>query len=482
MTNAPAKPGQNDQSEIDVVNALAQDIEPSKPGSGRRVVDWLFSPWMKEVVNAPYDWQQDAHKAYIEQQPLRARALLYAVAIVVIILVIWSSLAKIDEVTRGQGKVIPSRQIQIIQSQDGGVVSEILVREGEIVKKGQLLVHLDQTRFESTFRENRAEYQAVMVKASRLRAVADRTEFHPEAEFIKAVPLIVMQETALFESSQAELHLEKQIAEEQLTQRRQELQEVIARKEQMARSLSLVQQELRVTRPMVKSGAVSEVEILRLEREVNQLNGEHRQAAAQKKRIESSIVEAQRKIEEVELEFINKVREELADTLTRINALREAGTGLSDRVEQTAVRSPVRGTIKQLFYNTIGGVILPGKEIVEVVPLDDTLLLEARIRPKDIAFLIPGQKALVKFTAYDFVVYGGLEGVVEYIGADTVMDEEGNPFYNVRVRTHESSMGEEMPIIPGMTVEVDILTGKKTILAYLMKPVLRAKQYAMTER
>jgi len=461
---------------------LVDELELPKPRMGRRVVDWLFSPWMTEVVNAPYDWQQDSHKAFIEQQPLRARALLYAVAIVVVVLVIWSSLAEIDEVTRGQGRVIPSQQIQVIQSQDGGVVTEILVREGEIVEKGQLLVHLDQTRFESTFRENRAEYQALMVKAARLRAVADKTDFIPDAELAEAVPRIVRQEAALFESSKAEISLEKQIAEEQLDQRKQELQEVIARKQQMARSLSLVQQELRVTSPMVASGAVSEVEILRLEREVNQLSGEHKQAAAQQRRIDSSIIEAQRKVEGVELEFINKVREELADTITRINGLREAGTGLSDRVKQTSVRSPVRGTIKQLFFNTIGGVVLPGKEIVEVVPLDDTLLLEARIRPKDIAFLIPGQKALVKFTAYDFVVYGGLEGVVEYIGADTVMDEEGNAFYNVRVRTHEPTMGDEMPIIPGMTVEVDILTGKKSILAYLMKPVLRAKQYAMTER
>lgn len=482
MTDPQLKPEQQGDEDVSVAAALAEQPQEVRRGPARRLVDWLFAPWMKEVVNAPYDWQQDAHRAYIEQQPLRARALLYAVAVVVVALLVWSSLATIDEVTRGQGRVIPSRQIQVIQSQDGGVVTEILVREGDIVEKGQLLVLLDQTRFESTFRENRAEYQAVMVKAARLRAVANHTEFHPQPEFIAAVPLIVMQETALFESSRAALSLEKQIAEEQLTQRRQELEEVNARKQQMARSLSLVERELQVTRPMVSSGAVSEVEILRLEREVNQLNGEHKQAAAQQRRIDSSIVEAQRKVEEVELEFINKVREELADTLTRINALREAGTGLSDRVEQTSVRSPVRGTIKQLFYNTIGGVILPGKEIVEIVPLDDTLLLEARIRPKDIAFLIPGQKALVKFTAYDFVVYGGLEGVVEYIGADTVMDEEGNPFYNVRVRTVEPSMGEDMPIIPGMTVEVDVLTGKKTILAYLMKPVLRAKQYALTER
>ncbi len=468
----------NEQQQIIDPNAEA----PPKRGPARRLMDWLFAPWMKDVNTAPYDWQQDAHRAFVEQQPLRARALLYGVAIIVVALVIWSALAKIDEVTRGQGKVIPSRQVQVIQSQDGGVVTEILVREGELVKKGQLLVSLDQTRSRSSFRENRAEYQALAVKEARLRAVAEGLEFVPDPLLAESVPRIVGQETALYKSSKAQLGFEVQIAEQQLLQRRQELVEITARERQAARSLELTDQELQLTRPMVASGAVSQVEILRLERQVNQLSGERKQAAAQIKRIESSIAEAQGKLSEVEIEFVNEVREELADTISRINSLQEAGTGLSDRVKQTNVRSPVNGTVKQLYYHTVGGVVLAGKEIVEVVPADDTLLLEVRIRPKDIAFLVPGQEALVKFTAYDFVVYGGLQGVVEHIGADTVMDEEGNPFYEVNVRTYESGIAEDKPIIPGMTVEVDILTGKKTILAYLMKPVLRAKQYAMTER
>jgi membrane fusion protein, adhesin transport system len=458
------------------------DAPPPRRGPGRKLVDWLFSPWMKDVNTAPYDWQQDAHKAFVEQQPLRARALLYFLALVVVALVAWAAFAEIDEVTRGQGKVIPSRQVQVIQSQDGGVVTEILVREGDTVRQGQLMVSLDQTRSQSSFRENRSEYQALAVKATRLRAVVEKTEFKPDPSLEEAVPAIVQQEMALYISSQAELDLEREIAEEQLLQRREELTEITAREQQAARSLQLTERELSLTRPMVASGAVSEVEILRLEREVNQLSGERKQAAAQIKRIESSIHEAQSKVLEVELEFVNEVREELADTITRMNSLRETGAGLSDRVKQTEVRSPVNGTVKQLYYHTIGGVVMAGKEIIEVVPADDTLLLEVRIRPKDIAFLVPGQKALVKFTAYDFVVYGGLDGVVEHIGADTVMDEEGNPFYEVLVRTHKSGLAEDKPIIPGMTVEVDILTGKKTVLAYLMKPVLRAKQYAMTER
>jgi adhesin transport system membrane fusion protein len=235
---------------------------PSRRNPLRRLVDGLFAPWLREPGDLPYNWQQDAHRAYLEQRPLRARSLLYGIALVVVALVIWSALAEIDEVTRGQGKVIPSRQVQLIQSQDGGVVTEILVREGDVVAEGQLLLRLDQTRSRSNYRENRAEYQALSVKAARLRAVVDKTEFLPSEELATAVPRLVAQERALFESSQAQLVLEMEIAEAQLNQRREELGEATARERQAARSLELTRRELQVTRPMIASGAVSEVELL----------------------------------------------------------------------------------------------------------------------------------------------------------------------------------------------------------------------------
>ena len=219
-----------------------------------------------------------------------------------------------------------------------------------------------------------------------------------------------------------------------------------------------------------------------MQRDVTRFKGERDQAEAQIRRISATIAEAESKVSQVELDFKNQIRENLTEVIARIESLEQSSLGLSDRVEQTAVRSPVRGTVNRLYTNTVGGVVLPGREVVEIVPLDDTLLLEARIHPKDIAFLRPGQDAQVKFTAYDFVVYGGLDGKVEHIGADTVLDEEGNPYYTVRVRTAHSSLGEDKPIISGMVAEVDVLTGKKTILAYLFKPILRARQYALTER
>jgi len=427
-------------------------------------------------------WDLLAEQAIVEQEPLRARRLLYAIAVSVVMLVVWSSWAEVDIVTRGQGKVIPSRQVQILGSQDGGVITDIRVREGDVVRQGDLLLKLDQTRSQSSLGENLAEMSGLVVRAARLRAMVDGEPFEATAKMLTETPEIVRQEQRLYESRLQEVQVQKDIADQQLIQRREELSELEARRAQLTRELELAEEELFRTQPMLDSGAVSEVEILRLQREVNKAEGELKQTRAQIKGVAAAITEAEGKLEGVELEFFNDTREQLTDTVTRINALEEAAAGLSDRVRQTSLVSPVTGTIKQLFYNTVGGVVLPGRDIVELVPADDSLLVEVRVRPQDIAFMAPGQKANVKVTAYDFVVYGGLEGKVEQIGVDTVVDEEGNAYYEVAVRTTTVNFGEDKPIIPGMTVEVDILTGKKTVLAYLMKPVLRAHQRSLSER
>jgi adhesin transport system membrane fusion protein len=427
-------------------------------------------------------WELSAEQAILEQEPLRAKRLLYGIASVVVLLVAWAYVAEIDTVTRGQGKVIPSRQVQILGSQDGGVITDIMVREGDLVAKGQLLIKLDPTRSNSSLGENRAQLLGLQVKAARLSALAEGAMFQPTAEMAAVAPDVLKEEQQLYQSSLAELSVQQRIADQQLTQRREELNELTARESQLATEYRLADQELSRTRPMLASGAVSEVEILRLEREVNKAKGELQQTRAQIDRVQASIVEAQEKLLGIDLEFANNAREQLTDTVTQINALSEAAAGLSDRVRQTNLVSPVAGTIKQLLFNTLGGIVLPGRDVIELIPADDTLLVEVRIRPQDIGFLAPGQEANVKVTAYDFVVYGGLEGQVEQIGADTVLDEEGNAFYEVTVRTRLADLGADKPIIPGMTVEVDVLTGKKTVLAYLLKPVLRARQRALSER
>ena len=427
-------------------------------------------------------WSELSEEAVIEQEPTRARRLLYGISVAFVLVLLWSAVASVDTVTRGLGKVIPSRQVQIIGSQDGGVVQEILVAEGDVVAEGEVLLRLDPTRSEASLGENQAEVRGLEIRASRLNALVSGRDFTPNEAMLRFAPEVVAEELELFATSNAELQAQELIAIRQKSQREEELKELIAKRDQLTREANLAGEELDFTRPLVESGAVSQIEILRLEREVNRASGELEQVRAGIRRSRAAIEEAVSKVETVRLEFLNERREQLAETYTRIAALSQAGEGLSDRVSGTEVLAPVTGTVKQLHYNTVGGIVLPGRDIIELVPADDTLLLEVRIKPQDIAFLAPGQAASVKFTAYDFVVYGGMEGYIEQIGADTLLDNDDEPYYEVTVRTENVDFGPEQPIIPGMTVDVDILTGRKTVLSYLMKPVLRARERALSER
>lgn len=461
---------------------LQPDVPSPLQKRSSALIDRLFARWIPDRTDEDLDWVSDAEWARLQQEPLRARVVLRAIGVILLILLLWAALAEVDEVTRGSGKVIPSSQLQVIQSLDGGIVSEILVREGQVVDKDQLLLKIDETRFVSSLRENRAEYLSLVAKAARLTALAEGKPFAVPPEVVKEFPQVAAQERTLYDARRMELEAQVGIARQQLAQRNQELVEVRARHASAAQGHELTQRELAATKPLLGSGAVSEVEVLRLERDVGRYRGERDQAAAQINRIQAAIGEAVRKIEEVELNFRNEARMQLADVSGKVNALSEGSTALTDRVKHSSVKSPVRGTVKRLLFNTVGGVVQPGNPIIEVVPLEDTLLLEARVHPKDIAFLRPGQPAIVRFTAYDFAIYGSLDAVLEHIGADTVTDDDGNAFYICRVRTHKSNLGENLPIMPGMVAEVDIKTGKKTVLSYLLKPILRAKAVALTER
>lgn len=479
----------------DKVQNLPPEMQEKPLGFFRRLRIGQLNPFSRSTdATDPYavyrveddrlarDFVVDADSAVIAQDPLRARRVVRAVLISFAVFMIWASIAQVDEITKGEGKAVSSRQLQVVQSLDGGIVSEILVKEGDRVREGQVLVKIDTTRFLSSLNESRATYLSLLAKAARLRAVAEGGEFVPPPEVVKENPALINQERSVYLNRKAELNAQVGIARDQLSQRGHELSEAKARYEQAVQGYTLTSKELTMTRPLLKSGAVSDVDLLRLERDVSRLDGEKNQAASQITRLQSAIAEARKKIEEVELEFRNQARNELSETQAKINSMSEGNVALSDKVKQADIRSPVNGTVQRLLYNTVGGVVQPGKDIIEVVPLEDTILLEAKVLPKDIAFLHPGQKANVKFTAYDFAIYGGLEARVENISADSVTDDKGNTFYIVRVRTVKSSLGDNLPIIPGMIAEVDILTGKKAVLSYLLKPVLRAKQYALTER
>lgn len=445
-------------------------------------LDRTLASWRQDDGRMDAGFSGDADRAILDQEPLRARLLVNSLGIVLVLAILWAGLSEIDEITKGEGKVIPSKQLQIMQSLDGGVVSEILVQEGQVVEPGQILVNIDTTRFDSSVKENRVQYLALLARAARVRALAEGVPFVPPPEAVVEAPKTVEEELRAYEASTSTLNAQLSIAQQQLAQRQQELVEMRAKREQASRAYDLTAKELGYTKPLLKDGAVSEVELLRLERETGRFLGEREMASAQISKTQSAIVEASRKIQEITLNFRSEARKELSETLAKLNVSSAGGVGLADKVEKSSLRSPVKGTVKRLLVNTVGGVVQPGRDIIEIVPLEENLLLEAKVLPKDIAFLRPGDRALVKFTAYDFSIYGGLEAKLEFIGADSVTDERGNTFYTVRVRTDKSKLGEGLPIIPGMVAEVDIITGQKSILSYILKPVLKAKQAAFTER
>ena len=400
---------------------------------------------------------------------------------------VWSSWAELDEVTRGQGKVVPSRQLQVVQNMEGGILAEILVSEGAVVERDQVLLNIDNTSSTASFRESRFHYLALKAKASRLRAEAEDSACDPPADVMREAPQLVEQEFKLYHAHKKELEAKMDVSAQQIAQVRQELAELRARKEQSQRSYELVRKELKLTKPLVEQGAVSEVELLRLRRTVNDIKGDLDSTSIVIQKVEAKLQEVESKAQEVVFDFRNGAREELNKTSAELERLQETNVALEDRVARTRVRAPMRGTVKQLLVNTIGGVLAPGQKLVEIVPLEDTLLIEVKIRPGDIAFLHPGQPAIVKFSAYDFSRYGGMEAELEHISADTIVSENDNSsdYYLVRVRTKRSEFvvkGEVLPIIPGMTATVDILTGKKSVLDYMLKPIFRARENALSER
>jgi membrane fusion protein, adhesin transport system len=450
---------------------------------------WLTAPiyYMvdKAVPSETRDdlaWSEEADLAIMEQAPLKAKKLLYCILAIMLAAIIWAYFAKVDEVTRGEGRVVPSRQVQIIQSLDGGIVSEILIKEGELVKIGTPLIKIDETRAVSSLRENKGQYLALLAKQSRLKALAEGGAFNPPAEVQTETPQVYAQELALYNASRDELDSIVNIARDQKEQREKELLELQSKKEIAERTYESANKELAANKPLLASGAVSEIDILKLEREATRARGEIEQSKAQISRVLAGISEAKRKIVEAEQSFRSKVRTELNETSAKLASLTETSVALTDKVKQSTLKSPVNGKVSRLFFNTVGGVIQPGKEVMEVVPTDDALVIETKVQIKDIAFLRPQQPAIVKLTAYDYTVYGTLDAVVEEISPNSTVDDKGNAYYIVRVRTLKNSLGAELPIIAGMQAQVDILTGKKTILSYLLKPVLKAKSYAFSER
>lgn len=412
-------------------------------------------------------------------------ALLFTVLAFFVVFVLWASWARVAEITRGEGKVIPSRQIQVIQNLEGGILAEMLVREGQVVEKDQILLRIDNVRAESDYREKRARYMALLAAIARLQAEIEDTKLVFPPEVLAEARDVAEREQKLFLSRQENLEKEIEILRTQAQQRETELRELETKLAHYERSLELAREELRLAEPAARRGDVSQSVFLKLQREVNDLRGAVESTRASIARVKTAIREAHQKVERAWSAFRSQAQEELTQKTAELASIREIVLAGADRIRRTEVRSPVKGTIKQIKVTTIGGVIQPGQDIMEIVPLEDTLLIEAHIRPADIAFLRPGLPATVKITAYDYSIYGDLKGVVEDISADTITNERGESFYRVRIRTDKNHLGsddEPLLIIPGMTAQVDILTGNKTVMHYLLKPIIKARDRALTER
>lgn len=469
---------------------MSQKTDPNMSKLALKVAQLIEAKSKKPAMVSPDDIEllSDSNAALFQAAPRFGSMITLGFISFILVFLIWAYFAEIDEITVGEGKVIPSSQVQVIQNLEGGIVSDIPVRVGDLVHKGQVIMKLDPTRFSSSMGETQAKHDSLLAKVTRLEAEATGQAFQPPAGLVKSNPQLLYEERTLMATRQQELDTAMIVLRQQAEQRTQELSEKKAHYQQLQESHDLVSQELKISKPMAAQGVMSAVEILRLERQLSDVKGEMDAARLAIPRLEQAIAEARSKMTASIAKFrsdaaadLNLARAELAGT-SAISVAAE------DRLARTAVRSPVTGIIKLLKVTTVGGVIQPGMEVMEIVPLEDTLLVETKVRPSDIGFIRPGQDATVKVTAYDFSVYGGLDAQVENITADTITTEKGDKtesFYIVRVRTKSAKFNasnKSLPIMPGMVATVHIRTGKKTILNYLLKPIIKAKYDAMRER
>ena len=423
--------------------------------------------------------------AVVHRSPRYLNFIVLLITLFVLAAVIWMNWAEIDVVIRGSGKVTPASQVQLVQSLEGGVVSEILVREGQVVDADQPLIKISDVAFASSFEENRLTYLELLARSSRLNAEAFELDYVVNEEVNADAPRLNVSERSLYDSNRQQLSETLSILDEQISQQQSSLEEAQSKERQVQRSLELMRKEIKIKLPLKDRGIISEVEFLQLQQREAELEGELEGVQISVPRLQSVIEEARFKRQKEQLDFRNKAKKELNEVNAEIDRIRETQTALKDRVKRTTLRSPVRGVVKRLYANSIGGVVSPGNNVVEIVPQEDSLLIEIEIKPADIASVHIGQLTRLKFTAYDFALHGSLEGEVSFVSADTITNEDGESYFVVRIKPSRDYLGHEakpLPIKVGMTVEADIVTSKKTILMFLMDPVHRGLDKALRER
>lgn len=411
--------------------------------------------------------------------------MLTSVGALVVIMIGWMAFSNIDEMTHGEGQVVPSSEIQIVQSLEGGVLKELMVGEGDIVKKDQVLAKISDVAFASEERGTAAKQESLLVKKARLEAEANGTSFTVPKELSDKVPDIARNEEKLYQSRQNELKNGQAILTDRISRAESQMSEVAAKISRLSESKKLVAQELAITEKMVAQKAVPQLDAIRLSRELNDISGQINEAGEERQGLQAELGAARKELDDTVNKFRSQALGELNDVQTELSQLNENLTAIGDRVDRSELRSPVDGVVNKIMLKTIGGVVEPAMKLIEIVPTDDKLKIIARIPPSEVAFIHPGQEAKVKISAYDSQRYGSLDGKLVRIGANSVTDNEGNISFEIEVRTDQNHLGtveNPLPITPGMVAQVEIITGDRSILEYLMKPVLRAKDRALTER
>lgn len=438
-----------------------------------------------EYTQKDYDFMNSLSAAVLEMSPTKTSRVIKIWLITIILFIIWASFAQIDEITRGDGKAIPYGQNQIIQNLEGGIVESILANEGQKVKADEVILKIANAKSLSTSKTNEIKFQELEAKRLRLHAEANELDFNPQITMDKELNAQIELNKNLYSSRIVEFRAKDNSFAEQIEQKKQQLIEAKANIEALKKSLGYVTEEIAMTEPMVKEGIKSKVDFLKLQREANEIKNKIEATELSLPRLKSAINEFINKREEAKKLFLNTSRKELNEVTAEISRIKTQQIEYSDQIERTMVRSPVDGIVQKLYANTVGGVVKPGEDLIEIVPTSKKLILEIKIKPSDIAFIHPGAKANVKISAYDYAIHGGLEGKVIFISPDTITDKQDNTFYIIHVETQKSYLGSDehpLQIIPGMTANVDIVTGKKTVMQYILKPILKSKQYVFSER
>lgn len=416
--------------------------------------------------------------------------LLFSVLSIVIVGLVWANFAVLDEITRGEGKVIPSSQTQVIQSEKGGVILDLKVREGDIVKAGDVVAVIDNTQLATNMAELQQRYWTGLAASARLQAeldgVSDPAEIKFATKLLAEAPEVAETEKSVFVVRQQQVESQRTTLRSQVETKQQELRQIDTKVSTARKSLAIAQEQADILAPLVKTGISSKVDLLRAQQEVQSYQSEISNAEASRAPARAALAEAEAKLKEIDATFRADAAQQLSQHRAELASVTQLLTGSQKEAGRQNLLSPVYGTVKQIQIHTLGGVLQPAEALMEIVPIEDTLLIEAQIRPQDRGFIAPNQPAKIKITAYDYSIYGGLDAKVEQISADAIENERKELFFRVRLRTDRNYLigkdGGQLQIIPGMTATVDILTGKKTVLDYLLKPILKARDTALSER